>query len=215
MASDLPEAALAELRRGRTVEAIRIVRETQGIGLKDAKERIDAAIARDPSLRASGGSPVAEAIGDYLASSSKFPLAAGLGVGAGTLWLAGTFFPHAGKDYDPGFFILVAMGAPLAATAIALMVWARRWRARRAAAAADAAAAAAPDTAPARPRFGGLPDPGATRPPTRAAALSAPAMAAIDRGDMIEAIKIVRTERNLGLAEAKALVDAAKRARDA
>jgi len=54
----LPEAALAALREGHTIEAIRIVREVRGIGLKDAKDAVDAAIAADPALKAampSGG----------------------------------------------------------------------------------------------------------------------------------------------------------------
>jgi len=38
----LPEAARAALARGRTIEAIRVVREVEGIGLKAAKARIDA-----------------------------------------------------------------------------------------------------------------------------------------------------------------------------
>ena len=77
---DLPAEALHALRQGRTIDAVRIVRETGGIGLKDAAERVDAAIARNPSLRATARRPpVIAALGDYLASGWKLPLAAGLG----------------------------------------------------------------------------------------------------------------------------------------
>lgn len=38
---DLPSAAQAALARGEIIEAIRIVRQTEGIGLKAAKARVD------------------------------------------------------------------------------------------------------------------------------------------------------------------------------
>jgi len=38
----LPPAAQAALDRGRTIEAIKIVREVERIGLKEAKDRVDA-----------------------------------------------------------------------------------------------------------------------------------------------------------------------------
>jgi len=38
----LPPAAQAALDRGRTIEAIKIVREIERIGLKEAKDRVDA-----------------------------------------------------------------------------------------------------------------------------------------------------------------------------
>ena len=207
--SNLPAEALAALRQGRTVDAVRILREKSGIGLKEAAERVDAAVTRDPSLRAvARRPPVVAAIGDYLASSWKFPLAGGLGAGAGTLYLAGAVFPSVGKGYDPGIFILIAMGLPLTAAAIVLVIWQRRWRAQRA---ADIALATAPPAPAARSKFSGLPDPGAAASPQ--SALSAAALVALDRDDPIAAIKIVRAERHLGLAEAKALMDAALRER--
>jgi ribosomal protein L7/L12 len=202
-ASKLPAEALAALRQGRTSDAIRVVREKTGIGLKEAAERVDAALQRDPSLLAAASRPpIFAAIGDYLASSWKFPLAAGLGMGAGALYLAGAVFPGVGKDFDPGIFILVAMGLPLTATAIALVIWQRKWRARRG---AETTPASAPAPAE-RPKFAGLPDPGA--PTASQSALSAAALTALDRGDPIAAIKILRGERGIGLAQAKALVDA-------
>jgi ribosomal protein L7/L12 len=47
----LPEAARAALANGRMIEAIRVVREVEGVGLKEAKARVDAHQA--------GGSPAA------------------------------------------------------------------------------------------------------------------------------------------------------------
>jgi hypothetical protein len=107
---DLPAEALAAMREGRTIDAIRIVREATGLGLKEAKELVDA----------------------------------------------------------------VAKGGP-------------------------------------RSRFGGIPDPGSS--PAVKAGLPPEAQAALDRNDTIGAIKIVRESLGLGLAEAKQLVDAAKRGR--
>jgi len=49
----MPAAAVVAINQGRVIEAIRIVREaSDGLGLKDAKERVDAYIARDPMLKA-------------------------------------------------------------------------------------------------------------------------------------------------------------------
>ena len=210
---DLPETAAAALRAGRTVDAIRLVREAKGIGLKEAKDLVDAAMARDPSLRGSGHSPIVEALGDFLAGSYKFPLAAGLGAGALSLWFIGTYVPGFGKQFDPGLSMLVALGVPMVAVAGGLMVWARRWRRRRASQAAPAMQEAVAPAQPARAKFGGLPDPGASPAKPAGTVLSAQAAAALDRGDPIAAIKIVRSETGLGLAEAKAVVDAALAAR--
>ena len=201
---DLPIEALQALRDGRTVDAVRVVREVNGMGLKEAADLVDAVVLRDPSLRARAKRPpVANAIGDYLAGSYKFPLAAGLAAGSGALFAVIEFFPGFMKDYDPGLGMLIVLGVPLVGVATALAVWQRRWRKMR------AAAAAAPLTAPAtpRPKFGGLPDAGSA-PARSAAGLPSAALAALDRNDPIAAIKILRVERKLGLAEAKALVDA-------
>lgn len=190
---DLPPEALQALREGRTVDAVRIVRERRGIGLKEAADFVDAAVLRDPTLRAlAKRPPVANAIGDYLAASYKFPLAAGLAAGAGALFAVIEFFPGVMKAYDPGLGMLIVLGVPLVGVATALAIWQRRWRRKRAAAA----------EVPATPRttLGGLPDPGA--------GLPSDALAALDRNDPIAAIKILRAQRKLGLAEAKALVDA-------
>lgn len=50
--SPLPAAAAAALSLGRTVDAIRHVREAEGLGLMEAKQRVEAYIRRNPALRA-------------------------------------------------------------------------------------------------------------------------------------------------------------------
>lgn len=47
----LPPKAIAELQQGRKIEAIRIVREAHGIGLKEAKEAVEAYIQTQPALQ--------------------------------------------------------------------------------------------------------------------------------------------------------------------
>ena len=47
----LPPAALAALQRGQKIEAIKIVRETQFLGLKEAKDCVEQYVANDPLLR--------------------------------------------------------------------------------------------------------------------------------------------------------------------
>ncbi|MFN0162058.1 MAG: ribosomal protein L7/L12 [Burkholderiales bacterium] len=195
----LPEAALTALREGRTLEAVHIVRDKFGVGLKEANDLVQESLARDPRSLGGGPANMREALGDYLASTSKFPLAAGFGAGAFGLWVFGTYFPNVGQDYDPGVMVLVAMGIPMVVMAAVLMIWARRWRARRAAGntpgeTAGRVAAASVAGRGSVPRQGVLPD---------------AARAALDRDDPIAAIKVVREVHGLGLAEAKAVVDAA------
>lgn len=48
----LPAAAAAALALGRFVEAIRQVRAAEGLGLAEAKERVEAHVRRNPGLRA-------------------------------------------------------------------------------------------------------------------------------------------------------------------
>jgi ribosomal protein L7/L12 len=49
----LPAAAIVAINQGKTIEAVRIVREAApGRGLKEAKDRVDRYIARDPMLKA-------------------------------------------------------------------------------------------------------------------------------------------------------------------
>jgi len=47
----LPQAALTALQQGRKIEAIKLVREVEGLGLKEAKDRVEAFEASDPMLR--------------------------------------------------------------------------------------------------------------------------------------------------------------------
>ena len=47
----LPLEAVTLLTEGRVVEAIKSVRQAEGLGLRDAKNRIDAHLAQDPMLR--------------------------------------------------------------------------------------------------------------------------------------------------------------------
>lgn len=49
--NSIPPNAVAALNAGRKVEAIRIVRESQGIGLKEAKDLVDSYVALHPELR--------------------------------------------------------------------------------------------------------------------------------------------------------------------
>ncbi len=53
--NSIPPVAVAALNAGRKIEAIRIVRETQGIGLKEAKELVESYVELHPELRAQIG----------------------------------------------------------------------------------------------------------------------------------------------------------------
>jgi hypothetical protein len=48
----LPAAAAAAISMGRKVDAIKCVREAEGLGLMEAKQRVDAFVERDPILKA-------------------------------------------------------------------------------------------------------------------------------------------------------------------
>lgn len=48
----LPAAAAAALSTGRIVDAIKHVREAEGLGLMEAKQRVEAYITRNPILKA-------------------------------------------------------------------------------------------------------------------------------------------------------------------
>ena len=48
----LPAAAAAALSTGHMVEAIKYVRQAEGLGLLEAKQRVEAHVARDPVLKA-------------------------------------------------------------------------------------------------------------------------------------------------------------------
>jgi ribosomal protein L7/L12 len=47
----LPSAAVAALRQGNKIEAIKIVRQERGIGLKEAKDAVDLYLQADPLLQ--------------------------------------------------------------------------------------------------------------------------------------------------------------------
>ncbi len=46
--AELPDRVLTTLRQGRKIEAIKLLREQEGLGLKEAKERIDSYAAAHP-----------------------------------------------------------------------------------------------------------------------------------------------------------------------
>ena len=48
----LPLEAVTLLQEGRMIDAIKVIREVEGLGLKDAKDRVDAWLAREPLLKA-------------------------------------------------------------------------------------------------------------------------------------------------------------------
>ena len=47
----IPLEAVTLLGEGRFVEAVKVVRQTEMLGLREAKQRVDAHVARDPMLR--------------------------------------------------------------------------------------------------------------------------------------------------------------------
>ena len=51
--ASLPAAAIVALNRGQLIEAIKLTREAKpGLGLKEAKDRVDGYVGRDPMLKA-------------------------------------------------------------------------------------------------------------------------------------------------------------------
>ena len=52
MSPDVPEKALAALQLGQRIEAIKLTRLATGLGLKEAKDLIEARVAGDPGLQA-------------------------------------------------------------------------------------------------------------------------------------------------------------------
>lgn len=57
----LPVAALTALRQGNKIEAIKVIREQQGIGLKEAKDRVDDYLNSQPARQSSVASAQSEA----------------------------------------------------------------------------------------------------------------------------------------------------------
>ena len=58
---DLPSDAVSALHRGNKIEAIKIVRETRGIGLKEAKDTVEQYLLTEPALQRKIESAQAEA----------------------------------------------------------------------------------------------------------------------------------------------------------
>ena len=50
MSDRLPDDAIAALQAGRKIEAIKILREAEGIGLKEAKQRVDRYAGENPHI---------------------------------------------------------------------------------------------------------------------------------------------------------------------
>ena len=48
---DIPAAAVESMRRGRKIDAIKATRDATGLGLKEAKDAVEAFIERSPDLR--------------------------------------------------------------------------------------------------------------------------------------------------------------------
>jgi hypothetical protein len=49
--ADLPKAAIDALWQGNVIEAIKVVRQERNIGLKEAKDLVDAYLASQPALK--------------------------------------------------------------------------------------------------------------------------------------------------------------------
>jgi len=56
----LPETAIAALHRGNKIEAIKLVREANGLGLKEAKDAVEAYVKTQPVLSSKMASAQAE-----------------------------------------------------------------------------------------------------------------------------------------------------------
>lgn len=59
-ASNLPPDAVVALQRGDKIEAIKIARERLGLGLKEAKDLVEAQVAADPMLQDTLGAAQAQ-----------------------------------------------------------------------------------------------------------------------------------------------------------
>ena len=49
--ADLPTAVIGAIKAGRKIDAIKLLREARGLGLKEAKHAVDAYIRLNPSLQ--------------------------------------------------------------------------------------------------------------------------------------------------------------------
>ncbi len=61
MNEDLPWDVASALQKGQKIEAIKLLREARGIGLKEAKDTVDRHVQSDPLLKAKLAAAQAEA----------------------------------------------------------------------------------------------------------------------------------------------------------
>lgn len=62
----LPPEAVEALRSGRKLEAIKLLRKRRGVGLREAKEAVEAYARSDPHLEAKRGTVSASGVGRLL-----------------------------------------------------------------------------------------------------------------------------------------------------
>jgi len=62
----IPLEAVAALHRGNKIEAIKLVREEQGLGLKEAKDLVEQFLRNDPAVQASFAQVKAQSGGSAL-----------------------------------------------------------------------------------------------------------------------------------------------------
>ena len=62
----ISEAVIAAIQRGRKIDAIKILRAETGLGLKEAKEAVEAHVARHPDLAAQLGASGESGVGRLL-----------------------------------------------------------------------------------------------------------------------------------------------------
>jgi hypothetical protein len=87
MDDPLPDDVLVALKAGRRIDAIRLLREARGIGLKEARDRIEAARPRPPRKPRPGPrTPLGFATDSRLRSGPHPAVLAALIAAAAVLW---------------------------------------------------------------------------------------------------------------------------------
>lgn len=76
MSEELPSPVVEALSRGRTIEAVKLLREARKIGLKEAKDAVDRYVSGQPELRRKLAAAQAEAWRGLLRWSVFLALAA-------------------------------------------------------------------------------------------------------------------------------------------
>jgi len=79
----LPAAALEALSRGQKIEAIKIVREARGLGLKESKDAVDQYLKTRPDLEQKFAELQAQAVGSFM----RWALFLAVGIGAAFFFL--------------------------------------------------------------------------------------------------------------------------------